>query len=230
MSVSSATGSIHTMLLIGDDVFGESDGLADIPIKVAFESVKSQRGNFIDDDNNPEQQERRTIEEQLVVPKRGEAHGNGGHRLTSVNFKTVFDREEMAALGNGALRMRVSSVNSPERAVVGFLAPRFSCDLFDTVLAEDDDDDDDESVDDGGADDNAGGGDDVAAIADDNSLDVEEDGDDQEDADAEGENASGMAWMFMKKDGEIEYHVRYVCLGPLESGPWLSKYKSTLNI
>ena len=63
MSVSSATGSIHTMLLIGDDVFGEGDGLADIPIKVAFESVKSQRGNFIADADNDgkgsEEQERR---------------------------------------------------------------------------------------------------------------------------------------------------------------------------
>ena len=67
MSVSSATGSIHTMLLIGDDVFGEGDGLADIPVKVAFESVRGQpSGNFIDDANNDndEQQERRTIEEQ----------------------------------------------------------------------------------------------------------------------------------------------------------------------
>ena len=64
---------------------------------------------------------------QLIVPKRGEAQGNGGgmQRLTSVNFKTVFDREEMAALGNGRLRMTVSSANSPERAVVGFLAPRY---------------------------------------------------------------------------------------------------------
>ena len=131
-----------------------------------------------------------------MVPKRGEAHGNGGHRLTSINFKTVFDREEMAALGNGALRMRVWSASSPERAVVGFLAPRFSCDLFDAVLAEDDDDD-------GESDD-----DEIVSNADDNSLEVVDDGEAQAESDAEGGNASGMAWMFMKKDGEIEYHVR----------------------
>ena len=85
--------------------------------------------------------------------------------------------------------------------------PRFSCDLFDTVLAADDDDDesDDDNDDVGSADDDG----DVAA--DDDSLDVEQDEGDQADTDSDqGENASGMAWMFMKKDGEIEYHVRYV--------------------
>ena len=192
------------MLLIGDDVFGESDGADDVPIRVTFESVRGQRGNFIDDvgddRNAAESHERRTIEEQLVVPRRGEAHGNGGHRLTTVDFKTVFDREEMTALGNGALRMRVASVASPERAVVGFLAPRFSCDLFDTVLAAEDGDDDE---DDEAAEDNVG---DVSG----NSLDGQESEDVQEDVDEEGHNASGMAWMFMKKDGEIEYHVRWV--------------------
>ena len=188
------------MLLIGDDVFGESDGADDVPIRITFESVRGQRGNFIDDDGNAaaETRERRTIEEQLVVPRRGEAHGDGGHRLTTVDFKTVFDREEMAALGNGALRMRVASVASPERAVVGFLAPRFSCDLFDTVLAAEDEDGDNG---DEAAEDNVG---DVSE----NSLDGRENQEDQQDVDEEGHNASGMAWMFMKKDGEIEYHVR----------------------
>ena len=188
------------MLLIGDDVFGESDGAEDVPIRIAFESVRGQRGNFIDaaggDGDAAKTHERRTIEEQLVVPRRGEAHGDGGHRLTTVDFKTVFDREEMTALGNGALRMRVASVASPERAVVGFLAPRFSCDLFDTVLAAEDEDNDDEA-----AEDNVG---DVSG----NSLDGQGNEDDQEDVEEEGHNASGMAWMFMKKDGQIEYHVR----------------------
>ena len=198
VSVSSATGSIHAMLLIGDDVFGESDGLTDIPIKVSFESVTGQS-----DGDRP--QERRTIEELLVAPTRGEARGAGGHRLTSVNFKTVFDREEMAALGNGGLSMRVSSSSSPERAVVGYLAPRYSCDLFDSVLAGDDDDESDENV--GGGSIQEGNDD---AESDDVPLHGEEDEINQRDtADAE-EKASGMAWMFMKKDGEIEYHVRYV--------------------
>jgi hypothetical protein len=86
VSVSSATGSIHAMILLGDQVFGDSDvGSSDIPIVVTFDSV--------------DREERRIIEESLLVHKMGE---NG--QPTSVNFKTVFDPAEMSALGRGELR------------------------------------------------------------------------------------------------------------------------------
>ena len=101
----------------------------------------------------------------------------------------------MNSLGRGELRMRVASRSSPERAVAGLLGPRYACDLFDTVLSADDDGDHGlESATESSA-----------RTAEDDVGDEEEDEDDEEEA---ATSASGIAWMFMRRGGEIEYHVR----------------------
>ena len=56
--------------------------------------------------------------------------------LTSIDFRTVFDAPELKALGEGRLSISIRLKNQPEQTMItGLLAPKFSCDLFDCVLA-----------------------------------------------------------------------------------------------
>jgi hypothetical protein len=79
------------------------------------------------------------------------------------------------------------SRSSPERAVIGYLVPRYSCDLFDSVL----------SVHEADAVDDENGGEDEHRVEVRRGRDVET------------TSASGIAWMLMTRDGVIDYHVRY---------------------
>ena len=69
--------------------------------------------------------------------------------LTTVDFTTVIGDAELSALGEGRLSITVHAKNAPYNQISGFVAPRFSCDIFDSILsthgegADDDADDDD---------------------------------------------------------------------------------------
>ena len=76
--------------------------------------------------------------------------------LTTVDFTTVIGDAELSALGEGRLSITVHAKNAPYNQISGFVAPRFSCDIFDSILsthgdgadAAGDDDDMDEAEDD----------------------------------------------------------------------------------
>ena len=62
--------------------------------------------------------------------------------MTAFHFKTVLDEIQMEALGKGNLKVKVSTKSSPMLEVSGSLAPRFACDMFDSVLAPGENEDD----------------------------------------------------------------------------------------
>ena len=75
--------------------------------------------------------------------------------LTTVDFTTVIGDAELSALGEGRLSITVHAKNAPYNQISGFVAPRFSCDIFDSILSThgegadaDGDDDMDEAEDD----------------------------------------------------------------------------------
>ncbi len=130
--------------------------------------------------------------------------------MTSVDFKTVFDGPEMAALGEGRLSVTIAAANAAhENVISGLLAPRFSCDLFDSILtpideADDQDQDEDE------ADEPVAAGL-TAARVDDDILPVGYDMEDETPMINPGKaitNARGLAWMYMDKTGLVKYHVK----------------------
>ena len=141
------------MILMSGGVF-EPHQTENVFLKVRFESFHNG--------------EKRIIEEQLKVAEVDTAAGG----VTSIDFKTVFDPLEMAALGHGQLLMTVTPGRSPGHAVSGYLAPKFACDLFDCVLS---------------------------------SLAVDSNDEDSKSVDSA---ARGIAWLLMRKDGDIQYHVR----------------------
>ena len=42
---------------------------------------------------------------------------------------------ELSALGEGRLSITVHAKNAPYNQISGFVAPRFSCDIFDSILS-----------------------------------------------------------------------------------------------
>ena len=52
-----------------------------------------------------------------------------------MDFKTVFDSPVLEALGRGKLLLTLTSKDRKGKSVQGFLAPKFSCDFFDSVLS-----------------------------------------------------------------------------------------------
>lgn len=157
ISVSSSTGSIHAMVLMSGGVF-EPEQKENVYLKVRFESFHNG--------------ERRIIEEQLKVAKVDHSAAAGGG-ITSIDFKTVFDPLEMAALGHGQLLVTVTPGRSEDHAVSGYLAPKFSCDLFDCVLSP-----------------------------------LAVDTNDEDSISPLDSPTRGIAWLLMRKDGDIQYHVR----------------------
>ena len=55
--------------------------------------------------------------------------------LTTVDFTTVIGDAELSALGEGRLSITVHAKNAPYNQISGFVAPRFSCDIFDSILS-----------------------------------------------------------------------------------------------
>jgi hypothetical protein len=55
--------------------------------------------------------------------------------LTTVDFKTVFDSPVLEALGRGKLLFTLTSKDRKGKSVQGFLAPKLSCDIFDSILS-----------------------------------------------------------------------------------------------
>ena len=55
--------------------------------------------------------------------------------LVTIDFKTVFDSPALEALGRGQLLLTLTTKEENGKTVQGFLAPKLSCDLFDSVLS-----------------------------------------------------------------------------------------------
>ena len=58
----------------------------------------------------------------------------------------MFDPRQLSALGRGDLKMTVSTERSPDLGVSSYLAPRFACDLFDSVMSPHKGDHDGDSI------------------------------------------------------------------------------------
>ena len=158
VSLDSLTGSVHVNLLMSG-IF-ETNGEKNVPLEVKFSAATSNG-------------ETRQIIEAITIPKIDQS-------LTSVDFTTVIDESELAALGKGRLSISVHAKNAPHNLIKGFVVPRFSCDLFDTILSHLDEEDYDEEEDQE-LDPNAG------LLKD----------------------ARGLAWMQMDRSGLIKYHLKW---------------------
>ena len=104
--------------------------------------------------------------------------------MASIDFKTVFDAPELLALGQGRLQVTAFTKSAPERAIVGTVVPKFSCDFFDSVLSPLTSDD-------------------QASAA-----DNDNDDDDEQILSSSDSNAKGLAWMFMDTAAQIHYHIK----------------------
>ena len=119
--------------------------------------------------------------------------------LTSIDFKTVFDAPELKALGEGRLSISIRLKNQPEEAqIIGSLAPKFSCDLFDCVLAPYDLSNNNNQ---GGA---SGNGQISGAIIENN----DSNGLIESRSSAPLHAMRGLAWMSMHTSGSIKYQMR----------------------
>jgi hypothetical protein len=110
--------------------------------------------------------------------------------MTTIDFTTVFDSPELAALGKGRLSLTIVAKNAPHNVISGLLVPKFSCDLFDSVLSP-------------------------LPMQDE---DLEQNLTNQVTAATVLSDARGLAWMYMDRNGLIKYHLRLNDLsGPLQS-------------
>ena len=109
--------------------------------------------------------------------------------MTAVDFTTVIGDAELSALGEGRLSITVHANNAPYNQISGFVAPRFSCDIFDSILStySDQEDDEDPEADSSEA------------------VEVVE----SSEAATAGSDARGFAWMQMDRTGLIKYYVKW---------------------
>ena len=111
--------------------------------------------------------------------------------LTAVDFTTVIGDAELSALGEGRLSITVQANNAPYNQISGFVAPRFSCDIFDSILSTNSDQEDDEEE-----------------VEDSSEAGIEVIESTSEAATA-GSDARGFAWMQMDRTGLIKYYVKW---------------------
>ena len=112
--------------------------------------------------------------------------------MTAVDFTTVIGDAELSALGEGRLSITVQANNAPYNQISGFVAPRFSCDIFDSILSTHSEASNDQEED--------------SAVAEDSSEAIEV----IESSEAgSGSDARGFAWMQMDRSGLIKYYVKW---------------------
>ena len=116
--------------------------------------------------------------------------------LTAVDFTTVIGDAELSALGEGRLSITVQANNAPYNQISGFVAPRFSCDIFDSILSTHSEASNDDQEEDSGA-------------AEDSSTSTSEAVEVIESSEAGGSDARGFAWMQMDRSGLIKYYVKW---------------------
>lgn len=112
VSLDSQTGSVHVNLLMSG-IF-PADGEKNVRLEVTLEAKSPT--------------ETRNIVEEIIVPKVEQA-------LTTVDFTTVVEEAELQALGQGRLSISVMPQHAPDLIVKGVVTPRFSCDIFDSILS-----------------------------------------------------------------------------------------------
>ncbi len=114
--------------------------------------------------------------------------------LTTVDFTTVIEEAEMAALGQGRLSISVEAENAPPHyKVSGHITPRFSCDIFDSILSTSDSEQDSENS-------NSEETTHVVSTATASAVAAS--------SIVSNSNGRGLSWMTMDRDGLVKYHLK----------------------